>query len=99
MGRLRPDVLAAMSGDGSPGGLSSPSTPATAPAASSSSCGACPASAITAPSSAPQNASATALAGGPGGIDPSLRPASISRAQRLISVREARVISRPTGWS
>ena len=64
---------------------SSPSTPATARAASSSSCGACPASAITAPSSAPENASATALAGGPGGIDPSLRPALIRRAQRLTS--------------
>ena len=42
---------------------------------------------------------ATALAGGPGGIDPSLRPASIRRAQCFISVCEARLISRPTGWS
>src|SRR4051794_35492502 len=79
--------------------LSSPSTPAAARAASGSSCGACPASAITVPSSAPQNARATTLAGGPGGIEPSLRPASIRGATRLTSAAETLLISRPTGWS
>ena len=79
---------------------SSPSTPAAARAASSSSCGACPASAITAPSSAPTNASATALAGGPGWDRPRpARPALIRRAQRLTSASEIRSSSRPTGWS
>src|SRR6266511_4134869 len=77
--------------------LPSPSTPAPARAASSSSWGACPASAITAPSTAPRKASATALAGGPGGMDPFLRPASIRLAQRLTNVLEIRLISRPTG--
>ena len=61
---------------------SSPSTPAAARAASSSSCDSSPASAITAPSIAPTSARATVRAGGPGGIDPSLRPALIRRVQR-----------------
>ena len=73
----------------------SPSTPAAARAASSSSCGAAPASSMTRPSIAPRNASATALAGGPGGIDPALRPALIRRTQRLTSVSETRSSSAP----
>jgi hypothetical protein len=54
--------------------LSSPSTRAAVRAVSSSSCGVCPASAITAPSTAPRKA------GGPGGMDPFLRPAVIRLA-------------------
>ena len=38
-------------------------------------------------------------AGGPGGIAPALRPASIRRAQSLTRLREIRSTSRPTGWS
>ena len=42
-----------------------------------------PARAMTTPSIAPSQAIATSFAGGPGGIDPSFRPASISWAQYL----------------
>ncbi len=61
--------------------LSSPRTPAVARATSSSSYGAWPARAMTTPSIAPSQALATTFAGGPGGIEPSLRPVSISCAQ------------------
>src|SRR4051794_28081549 len=60
-----------------------PSTPATARAARTSSWGACPATAMTVPSSAPRKADPTARAGGPGGIDPSRRPAFTARATRF----------------
>ena len=60
-----------------------------APSATSS-CGAWPARSITAPLIAPIRPSATALAGGPAGIEPALRPALISRTQRLTSDSETR---------
>ena len=44
-------------------------------------------------------ASAVVRAGGPGGIEPSLRPALTRRPTRLIAVSMIRSISRPTGWS
>jgi hypothetical protein len=49
------------------------------------------------PSSAPLSASATALAGGPGGIEPSLRPALIKRTRRLTSPAWVRSSSRAIG--